>query len=587
MKTLFLTAALAALIPATAAAEEVDEVIVTATRLPSGVDLVTGARVVDRAELEARQTPFAAEVLATIPGVGIARTGPFGGIGAIRIRGATPDKTLVLIDGVPAGDPADPNGTFDPAFLQLADIERIEVLSGPQGSLWGSEAIGGVVAFTTRELAGWRLEAEAGSFATARGVAAAGHAEEAWALNGSLAGFRTDGVSKAASGAEDDAFQTVTATVGGRWGRFDGRLRYTDAEVEIDGFAPPTFQLGDTADRNTSRSWSGFGRATLDGLGFTHRVSLSAYDLVRENLSSFPSRFEADRQVLRWTAERGPLVLGLERQETHADLSGRAAEDLSVSSAFAVGRTALGPLTLTASLRHDDPDRFGAKTTGRLSAAWDLGRGFVATASAGQGFKIPTISQVLCDFCFAPPVPLRPEEAEGYDLRLGWRSDRFAAAVTAYRLDVKDQIAYVGLRYVNIARTRSEGLEAEADLQLTEGLRLKLAYARTDVVDASTNQSLIRVPDHSGAASLFWTGERLAASVTVRAESSQTDTDVDGFSRVVRDGFAVADLAASWSVSDRVSLTARLENLTDERYSETYGYGEPGRALYVGLRLRN
>jgi vitamin B12 transporter len=152
---------------------------------------------------------------------------------------------------------------------------------------------------------------------------------------------------------------------------------------------------------------------------------------------------------------------------------------------------------------------------------------------------------------------------------------------------VKDQIAYQGLRYVNIARTRSEGLEAEADLRLTERLRLKLAYARTDAVNATTHQSLIRVPDHSGAASLFWTGERLDLALTARAESSQTDTDVDGFSKVVRDGFVVADVAGAWRVSDRVSLTARVENLSDQRYAETYGYGEAGRAVFLGLRLRN
>lgn len=594
MRLLFLTAACAALVPTLAAAGEVDEVIVTATRLPSPPDLVTGARVVDRAELDARQVSFAAEALATVPGVGIHRNGAFGGIGAIRIRGASADKTLVLVDGVPVGDPADPSGTFDPSVLQAADLERIEVLSGPQSSLWGSEAIGGVVAFTTRELDGWRLEAEGGSFATARGFAAAGRSEEAWALSGSLAGFRTDGISKAASGTEEDGFETFTANVGGRLklspaAILDGRLRYTEADVEIDGYAAPAFTLADTPDRNTSRAWSGYGRLTAEAFGFTHRVSLSAYDLSRRNISAFPSSFEAHRQVIRWTAEREGLVAGVERQSTAADLSGRDSLDLSTTSAFAVGRTELGRVTLTASVRHDDPDRFRSKTTGRVAAAAELGAGFTLTASAGTGFKTPTISQAVCDFCFAPPAPLRPEEAEGYDLRLGWQSGdgRISAALTGYRLSVKDQIAYVGLRYVNIARTRSTGLEAEADAQLTERLRLKLAYANLDVIDRATGQSPIRVPDHSGAATLFWTGERLSGALTVRGESGQTDTDVDGFSPVVRAGFVTVDVAGSYALTERVSLTARIENLTDETYAETFGYGEPGRAVYVGVRLRN
>src|ERR1043165_1597644 len=95
------------------AATPVTELVVTATRLPTRLDLVTGAHVIDQAELEARQTPFVTDVLSPIPGVAVARNGAFGGVASIRIRGASPDKTLVLIDGVPAGDPADPNGNFD------------------------------------------------------------------------------------------------------------------------------------------------------------------------------------------------------------------------------------------------------------------------------------------------------------------------------------------------------------------------------------------------------------------------------------------------------------------------------------------
>jgi vitamin B12 transporter len=596
MRTIFLIpAALAVVIPFEAHAAEVDEVIVTATRLPSDVDLVTGARVVDRAELAVRQSVFATDVLSTVPGVGVARNGPFGGIGAIRIRGAGPDKTLVLIDGVPVGDPADPNGTFDPASLQVEDLERIEVLSGPQGSLWGSEAIGGVVAFTTRELTGWRLSAEGGSFGTARAFAGAGVAEEAYALNATVAALTTDGISKAAGGTEKDGFQTVTANVGGRivlaGVKLDGRVRYTDSDIDIDGFAPPNFALGDTPDRNTSRTWTGFGRATFDALGLTHQVSLSAYDLVRNNISDFPSRFTGERQVLRWTAEGPSFVVGAERQETSADLSGRPSVNLSTTSAFGVARTRIADrLTVTASLRYDDPDRFKARATGRLSAAAELGAGFTATASAGQGFKVPTISQVACDFCFpaGPSLDLKPERAQGYDLRLGWASGdgRLSGALTGYRLRVRDQIAYTG-RYVNIARTRSTGLEAEANAQLTDSLRLKLAYAWMDAIDVSTGGSLIRVPDRSGAAALFWERGRLSGALTARAESSQSDTDVDGFSRIVRKGFVTADVAGAWRVNERVTFTARIENLADERYQETYGYAEPGRAAYLGVRLTN
>ena len=607
------TAAALAAVPACAAAQQapgsdrvivadlkVEEVVVTATRLPSRPDLVTGARIIDQAELQARQTPFVIDVLSTIPGVSVAQTGAFGGTASIRSRGASPDKTLVLIDGVPAGDPADPNGTFDASQLTTSDLERVEVLSGPQGSLWGSDAIGGVVAFTTRQETGARAEVEGGSFGTVRGLVGAGLSEERYGVSVSVGGLRTDGISKAAAGTEKDPFATATANLGGRLAltdalQLDGRLRYTTSDIAIDGFPPPTFNLGDTPDHANSHAVSGFGRATLDAFGVVQQLSFSGYDLHRRNISDFPSAFRAERQVWRWTAQKGEthdptaFVVGAERQSTSADLSARPSLDLSTTSVFGVVRHNLtDALTLTGSLRYDDPDRYKGRTTGRISGAARLPAGFELTLSAGQGFKVPTISEAVCDFCFATPVPLKPERAEGYDARLGWTSPdgRWTAAVTTYRLNVRDQIAFSAGRYVNIARTRSDGVEAEADGRLTDSLRLKLAYADVDAKDLASGLKLLRVPQHTGSAALFWDRGPWGAALTVRGESSQPDTALDGFSRTTRKGFVTADLAGSYKLNDVVTLTARIQNLSDERYQEVFGYGEPGRAAFVGLRLR-
>ncbi|MDE2487581.1 MAG: TonB-dependent receptor [Alphaproteobacteria bacterium] len=606
--SLLATAALAAALAPAAAARaaqpggsDLSELVVTATRLPSSIDLVTGARVIDRAEIQARQAPFVTDLLATVPGVTISQQGAFGGLAAIRIRGASPDKTLVLIDGVPVDDPADPNGTFDPAALQTADIQRIEVLSGPQGSLWGSDAIGGVVSITTRELKGLEAEAEGGSFSTGRGFLGAGVSHDRYALSASVAGFSTRGISKADTGTETDPYRTATADLAARVNPLDSlsieaRLRATYAHIAIDGYPPPDYTLADTPDVDRLRTWQGDLRVIGQALGFRQTASVSEYRLWRGEVSDFPATYTARRQVWRWTAARGAasdpvgLVMGAERAATRADLSGRASADLSTTSAFAVGRlTPLAPLTLTASLRYDDPDRFHGRATARLAAAVDVGEGFVLTASAGQGFKIPTISEIVCDFCYALPVPLVPERSDGEDLRLGWTSPhgRLTAALTGYHLAVRDQIAYLGLRYVNLARTRSNGLEAEADARLTPELRLKLAYALTEAVDAASGERLLRVPRHTGSAALFWDRGPWQAALTVRGESSQPDVGRDGYSPVTRPGFIVADLAGSYRLTDHVTLTARIENLTDKHYEESFGFAEPGRAAYLGVRLRD
>src|SRR5690606_9087227 len=259
------------------------------------------------------------------------------------------------------------------------------------------------------------------------------------------------------------------------------------------------------------------------------------------------------------------------------------------TSAFATARVEpLGRLSLTGALRHDATDDFGSKTTGRLSAAFDAGAGVTLSAAWGTGFKAPSISQAVCDFCFAPqPWPeLTPETAEGAEAAIGWRSadGRLEGRATFYRLTVEDQIAWDAGRYVNIAETATDGIELEGRARLGGGFDLSLAYGWTDARDQTTGERLLRVPEHTGSATLGWSGERLSAALTVRAESEQADSD--GVGTVARAGFVTALLSGSYVLTETVTLTARIENLADAAYQQVWGYGEPGRSGYVGLRLR-
>ena len=255
---------------------------------------------------------------------------------------------------------------------------------------------------------------------------------------------------------------------------------------------------------------------------------------------------------------------------------------------FGVAQYDVGALNLTGGLRYDDTDDFGSKTTGRVSAAYDLAGGFILSGAYGTGFKSPTVSQAVCDFCFAPrPYPeLKPETADSVEIALGWASadGRFDGRATLYRLNVEDQITYSAGRYINVAKTRSDGFELEGRALLGGGFDLTLAYAWTDATDRTTGARLLRVPEHAGSATLGWTGDRLSGALTVRAEGDQDDSG--GFSTVARDGFVTANLNAAYELTDKVTLTARIENLGDEHYQQVFGYGEPGRSGYVGIRLR-
>ena len=604
-RLLFTTSALVALAaPAwaeeteTLTADPLPEVIVTATRLPAIAARSPGARVIDQTAIQRRGAVFAADILADLPGLSVVRTGAFGGVAQVRIRGANPGKTLVLIDGVPVNDPAEINGAYDFSGLELAEIERIEVLSGPQSSLWGSDAIGGVIAFTTAEISGVRAQAEAGSLETLRGRLAAGVTNDAYAFGAWVSRFSTDGISaadEADGNPETDGLDSTTVGARGRYAlssaaRIDGSVRWSRNEADIDGFPAPRFRLADTADSTESEQWSGFARLTVATSGLVHQFSLSASDIQRDTVSRFPSTFEADRQVWRWQAngsssERLTYAFGAEREDTQGSLSSGLVDELGTTSVFGTASVqATTRLTLTGAVRWDDTDDFGSETTGRVSAALDLDSGFILSGAWGTGFKAPSISQAVCDFCFAlRPFPvLRPESADGFEAALGWTAQdgRLDGRITLYRLNVEDQIAYVAGRYINIARTRTDGIEAEATAQLGGGLDLTLAYAWTDARDETTDARLLRVPEHAGSATLAWSGERLSGALTLRAEGDQDDAGG------VRDGFVTANLNGAYRLTDGVDLTARIENLADERYQQVLGYGEPGRSAYIGVRLR-
>ena len=608
MKRLLLTTTALLALGAPARAETttptgVDELIVTATRLESRIGDAPGVRVITAGDIDDRQATFAGDILETIPGLSLSRNGDFGGVTYVRMRGASADKTLLLIDGVVQNDPSSPNGGYDFSSLDLGDVERIEVLSGPQGSLWGSDAIGGAIAFTTRELDGWRASAEAGAFGRVRGTASFGVSDDRRAIGASASAYSSDGVSKAAIGTENDGFTSWTVAANGRLSltntvRLDGRVRYNEAETDLDGY-DAFFTFGDTADRSTSRSWTGFFRLTADDLlGFDQVFDLNLYDLTRDNISAFSSSYDARRTTLRWTAGRGAatdpfaFVVGIERDDTEASVSTGATADLGAGAVFGVIRFApMEKASITASLRHDAPDDYDARTTARVGGVLDFGAGVTLSASFGQGFKTPTISQTVCDFCFpaGPSTGLKPESAEGWDLAVAWRSndDRLFARVTGYRLEVEDQISYGVGRYVNIDSTLTTGVEVEAEAELTDRFAVRASYAFADAVDETTGAELLRVPEQSGSVSLSWTGERLKASLTVRAEGEQADSDPSTFSPAVRDGFTAADLSGSWALNESFDLTARVVNLTDEDYQQSLGYGEAGRGLFVGVRLRN
>jgi vitamin B12 transporter len=585
-------------------------VVVEATRLPTLITDAPDVIVIDRAEIDARQTVFAQDILDTVPGLAVTDDGAFGGVASVRIRGASSDKTLVLIDGVPQNDASDPNGAYDFSQLNLANIERIEILQGPQSSIWGSDAIGGVISLTTREEDGWRAQGEGGTLDTFDGSLAAGKRTDAWAAGVSFSGFRTDGVSKADGFPERDPDNTWNA---GGYGRvdlgqnvvIDGRIAYVDSLVHTDGYNN-AFEFGDTPEFATYQSWSGDLRAAIhDPWGFTQTLTLGGYSLDRAALGNDDpannSRFTAARQDYRWTSERGAptdafgVIFGVERISDHGSISTGDTLNLGTTSGFVLARVRpVEPLTLTGSVRYDAPDTFAGQATGHVSAVLKLPAGFSVEGAWGQGFKTPTISEIACDFCFpaGPSVGLKPEHATGWDGALAWSSpdSRVTAKLTGFELDVRDQIEFspsFPFRYVNLDRTRSTGMEVELDAQLTAHLTLEGEYAYTDARDLVAGTQMLRVPRNSGSVSLAWQSHRWQAMLTIRGEGDDADENPSTFAPQTRPGFVVASLSGAYSLTRHLDLTARIEDIANTRYEEALGYGEPRQMILIGFRAKS
>jgi vitamin B12 transporter len=577
----------------------VGELTVTASRLPSPLSRTPDAYIVTEDLIDRRQSALATDLLATVPGVSFTQSGPFGGVATVRLRGAASDKTLVLIDGVPVNDPTAPAGGFDFSTLDIADISRIEVLTGPQGSLWGSDAIGGVIALTSREPSRLRASVEAGSLATYRETASIGRSSEAYAVGASVSAFRSAGISKADvhdGNSERDGFNNTTLALNGRFAlndrvRLDARARYNHAAVEYDGFGVKTGVADSNDNSDTDTATGSLSAQIRQVLGFDHELRVDLMGLDRQTHGTFPFNAKGDQQIWRWSAKRQTATYGLAFGLEHklaGENTGDGRQTQSADSAYVIGRwIPTRKLNLTVSLRRDDPQHYAGQTTARTAVAYEVGAGFTLNGSVGQGFKAPSIFQTTypCFECASPgPAKnLRPERAEGWDLGWAWRSQDGAVQLEAtyFDLRVRDQINYAFPNgYSNIDRVRSTGVEVGGETRLGGGWSVRGSYTHDDAVDAKTAKPLIRVPKNNASGSIAWQGGGWQADFGVRGQSQTPDSN--GPIRA----FTVAYAAASFGVTPHLSVTGRLENLADARYQEAFGYGEAGRTVMIGLRWR-
>ena len=580
-----------------------DEITVYGVRMDQPVTEVgSSVTIITADDIEARGLDFVLDAIALAPGVTINQNGAFGGVATVRIRGASSEQTLVVIDGVVANDPTTPGGGYDFARLDPNNIERIEVLRGPQSTLWGTDAIGGVINIITKrpaEGASSNVFAQAGSYGSLRGGIDFAGAGDRLDYRLAVTTTSSDGISKADEtngNTESDAYDatTVSANLGSRIGE-GGRLQistlWTDAEAEFDSFvfgADGNVGDGDELSKTEESSTNvSLFLPTLDGkLESTFLIGYSDTD--RRSFTDGAPGFasEGDRWTYRYqgTLQINPdnrIAFGVEREDSESN-----GEESSIDGIFALYEVhPVETLTLSAGLRRDDHDVFGGETTARLAAAYNPNDQWTLSGSWGEGFKAPTLFQTTFFCCGAlnPNPDLRPETSDAWDLGFVYRTAdaRGELGLTWFDQDTVDLITFafeIG-GFENIARAKSTGVELHAAWQFTDWLVAALNFTNIDARDAD-GEALVRVPENSGDLSFAVNPDgRLSALLSLRYNDKEQDPNgvVDSWLRV--------DLAGEFQLSQSVELYARIENLLDEDYQQVLGYGTPGLSGYLGARL--
>ena len=583
----------------------IETIVVSATRIEqTAAEIGSTAWTIDSAEIEALGFSHALDAVAKAPGVTVNQNGAFGGAASVRIRGASSDQTLVLIDGVAVNDASSPGGGFNFARLDAENIERIEILSGPQSTLWGTDAIGGVVSITTRqpgEGLGGGLFAQAGSFGAFRGGASISHGGSAGDFRLAATGLRTDGISRADKrngNAEEDGFDSLSLSARGglnlsRDARLEGSLLWNDSDAEFDSFrSGAQGNVGDGDEVSKTEELSGhlaLKAPLLDGR-LTNLLLMGRSEIDRANFSDGQRSFEAEgeRTLFRYQGTltlnaRSTLAVGAEREEATAN-----GDDRAINGLFALHEwQPMQGLTLTGGVRSDDHDRFGSATTARFAVALQPLPSLRARASWGEGFKAPTLFQTtyFCCGATAANAALRPERSKGVDVGVEWRPENGAShiSLTYFRQDTDNLInfSFAAGGYENIEKAESKGIEASAAWQLTDTISLSADYAHIQAKEGD-GTALIRVPEHSGDLALgFEPSGPFSGTVLLRFNGREPDRG-----NIELDDWVRVDVNARYRVSNNFELFGRIENLFDAHYQQILGYGTPGLSGSLGLRWR-
>ena len=579
---------------------EIENITIRSTRIPAGAkDIGSSLYIISEDQIKARGFKDAIDAISSAPGVTSKQNGSFGGVGTIRIRGASSSQTLVLVDGVPVNDSSSPAGGYNFEYLNTSNIQSIEVLKGSQSTLWGSDAIGGVINIYTKqpESTSFGASAEIGSFGLKRGSADINFAGSNSRFRVSTSKTSVDGISKADEkdgNSEDDGFESESYSMSVSIDLdsliLKGSLSYMESQVEYDSYGFATgVQDGD--ERSNTDEFIGSISAFFDLFDdkLQNSIFISQSDINRDYYSngSFSFGAEGKRELIRYQGnievnEFNKVAFGLESEESKVDV-----DESTIDGSFLLYEfRPNSKITISTGIRNDDHEGFGSKTTRRISGTFKPSDNLIIRSSWGEGFKVPTIFQSTYFCCGATSAnsSIRPETSTSYDFgfELFFNEMNSNFSITYFDQDINDQINFsfgVG-GYENIDKVNSEGFEIALDYQISKLMSLYLNYSYIDSVDGN-GSSLFYVAKDSGEAGLIYEpNNSFSGSIIARYNGSESSS----YGKI--DSWIRFDVNGSYKLSGTNELYFRIENLLDEEYQQIFGYGTPERSGIIGLRSK-
>ncbi len=611
------------------------EIVVTATRLETpSRELASSVTVISAGDLEKLKGLFVLEAVRGACGVYILQNGGPGAAASVFLRGANSEHALVLIDGVEINDPINPSRSADLAHLTLLNVERLEIIRGPQSPLYGSDALGGIINVITAKGTGrprWTLASSGGSYGTIAGQAGVSGSAGRVDYSFGLSRYQTDGISAAgrryAGNSETDGYDNLTLAA--RLGlKLRDNLDVTvaarsiRASTEIDNFGG----LGGDDPNSVQDYASLFFRGEFRGLFLQNRweqkLALAVIRSRRDHdnpadelhpLESEKGFFKSGLIKLDWQNNlflhpSNTLTFGLEFESERGESDyltegpwGPFSSLFPRQRAETTGLYVQDVIRLAdqffaaAGLRFDNHSRAGNALTYRIAPAYI----FKATqtkirASLATGFKSPSLYQLYAPPTFFGPIgnkDLRPERSVGWEA--GFEQPLFGGRVRAsaayFDNHFRDLIDFDGSRgYINIGSAESRGMEVGLEARSGRDLSFFASLTHLRARDTIARLSLLRRPENVFSAGISYSFlKRWACSLSLNCVGEREDMDYSAWParRIALPAYSLLNGVVSCDIRPGIQLFLRLDNILDAEYEMVYGYGTPEFSIQAGVNL--